>query len=255
MKTRVRKGKQDTARTTGNMVWAEFIHTTSSRVGGLCDPQLQVRVFVFNMTWDEEEECWKAGVFVDLKRDAQFFQAAFRVRLVNKLQDLGFGVERNRDDFEIAGIPSDMLKRFSRRTALIEKLVGERGITDPTLKSRIGPKTRERKGTARGLEARRREWKMRLTDVERQMLESVYRRETPYVRQVNGEALAVDQAIEHCFGRESVVPECTLVTAALKRGLGSVTVEDVAREVANHPLLIRNDVGGRNMVTLKRRGI
>ncbi len=63
MKTRVRKGKQDTARTTGNMVWAEFIHTTSSRVGGLCDPQLQVRILVFNMTWDEEEECWKAGVF------------------------------------------------------------------------------------------------------------------------------------------------------------------------------------------------
>ena len=30
MKTRVRKGGQDTDRTTGNMVWAEFIHTTSS---------------------------------------------------------------------------------------------------------------------------------------------------------------------------------------------------------------------------------
>ena len=87
------------------------------------------------MTWDEEEECWKAGVFGDLKRDAPFFQAAFRVRLVNKLQDLGFGVERNRDDFEIAGIPSDVLKRFSRRTALIERLVQERGITDPTLES------------------------------------------------------------------------------------------------------------------------
>ena len=250
MKTRVRKGKQDTARTTGNMVWAEFIHTTSSRVGGLCDPQLHVRVFVFNLTWDDEEECWKAGLFRDLKRDAPYFQAAFRVRLVNKLQDLGFGVERNRDDFEIAGIPSEVLKQFSRCTAMIEKLVRERGITDPTRKSRIGPKSRERKGTACGLETRRREWKSRLTRPERQLLASVCRRETPYVRQVNGEALAVGHAIEHCFVREAVVPERELVTEVLKRGIGAVTVEGVMREVANRPL-IRIEVAGRKMVTLK----
>ena len=83
------------------------------------------------------------------------------------------------------------------------------------------------------------------------MLESVCRRETPCVRRVNGETLAVDHAIEHCFVREAVVPERTLVTEALKRGIGSVTVEDVMREVANRPL-IRIDVAGRNMVTLKQ---
>ncbi len=53
------------------------------------------------------------------------------MRLANRLQDLGFGVERKRDDFEIAGIPADVLERFSRRTALIEKVAEERGITDP----------------------------------------------------------------------------------------------------------------------------
>src|SRR5271166_3655087 len=119
MKTRVRKGRQDTVRTTGNMVWAEFVHTTSSPVEGLCDPQLQAFVFVFNMTWDGEEGCWKAGQFRELKRDAPYFQAAFRVRLAGRLQELGFGVERKGNDFEIAGIPSGVLKRFSRRTALI----------------------------------------------------------------------------------------------------------------------------------------
>ena len=103
MKTRVRKDGQDTDRTTGNMVWAEFIHTTSRPVDGLPDPQLHAHVFVFNTTWDEEERRWKAGQFRELKRDAPYFQAAFRVRLANKLQDLGFGVERKRDDFEIAG--------------------------------------------------------------------------------------------------------------------------------------------------------
>jgi len=92
---------------------------------------------------------------------------------------------------------------------------------------------------------------MRLTGQERQVLASVYRREAPYIRQVNGEALAVDHATQHCFVGEAVVPERKLVTEALKRGIGAVTVEDVTREVANRSL-IRIDVAGRNMVTLKR---
>src|ERR1700684_2212753 len=55
MRTRVRKGRQDTDRTTGNMVWAEFLHTTSRPVNGLPDPQLHAHVFAFNTTWDQEE--------------------------------------------------------------------------------------------------------------------------------------------------------------------------------------------------------
>src|SRR5262249_45640131 len=144
MKTRVRKKGQDTDRTTGNMVWAEFIHTTSRPVDGIPDPQLHAHLFVFNTTWDEQEERWKAGQFRELNRDAPYFEAAFRVRLANRLQDLGFGVERKRDDFEIAGIPAELLKRFSRRTALIEKLAKEKGISDPDRKAELGAETRER---------------------------------------------------------------------------------------------------------------
>src|SRR6202045_2975976 len=177
MKTRVRMGGQDTDRTTGNMAWAEFIHTTSRPVDGLPDPQLHAHVFAFNTTWDEEEERWKAGQFRELKRDAPYFQAAFRVRLANRLQDLGFGVERKRDDFELAGIPADVLKRFSRRTALIEKVAAERGILDPDRKAGLGAETRERKGSALGWETLRKEWDARLSETERGLLAVVHRRE------------------------------------------------------------------------------
>ena len=60
------------------------------------------------------------------------------MRLANKLQDLGFGVDRKRDDFEIAGIPADILRRFSRRTELIEKVAEEKGITNPDRKAELG---------------------------------------------------------------------------------------------------------------------
>ncbi len=131
----------------------------------------------FNTTWDEEERRWKAGQFRELKRDAPYFQAAFRVRLANRLQDLGFGVERKRDDFEIAGMPADVLKRFSRRTALIEKVAAERGITDPDRKAELGAETREKKGSALGWEALKKEWNRRLSDKERRELAAVHRRE------------------------------------------------------------------------------
>ncbi len=250
MKTRVRMGGKDEDRTTGNLVWAEFIHTTSRPVNGLPDPQLHAHCFVFNTTWDQEEDRWKAGQFRELKRDAPHFQAAFRVRLANKLQDIGFGVERKRDDFEIAGIPADVLKRYSRQTALIEKLAEEKNITNPDRKAELGAESREKKGKSLKWETLRKEWDSRLTDQERQGLASVHRRERVFAPLERGETKAVDHAIEHSFVREAVLPERKLLTEALKRGIGSVTVEGVTREMRDRPL-IRSEVDGRQMATTK----
>jgi conjugative relaxase-like TrwC/TraI family protein len=250
MKTRVRMTGQDTDRTTGNMVWAEFIHTTSRPVEGLPDPQLHAHVFVFNTTWDAKEGRWKAGQFRELKRDAPYFQAAFRVRLANRLQDLGFGVERKRDDFEIAGIPKDVLKRFSRRTALIEKVAAERGIVDPDRKAELGAETREAKGKVLSWESLRKEWNARLSKQEREAIAAVYRRETPASRPEPGHIHSVNHAIEHCFVREAVVAERKILTESLKRGLGAVTVEATADELSGRPL-IRSDVSGRQVATTK----
>src|SRR5665213_484296 len=250
MKTRVRMDGKDEDRVSGNMVWAEFIHTTSRPVDGVPDPQLHAHCFVFNTTWDDEELRWKAGQFSELKRDAPYFQAAFRVRLANRLQDLGFGVERKRDDFEIAGIPKDVLGRFSRRTALIEKVAKELGITDPDRKGELGAETRDRKNNKMSWEQLRQVWDKRLTIQERHVLEGTSSHATSYARPERGEGMAVDHAILHSFVREAVVPERKLLNEALKRGLGAVAVEDVTREMRERPL-IRSDFAGRKMATTK----
>ena len=41
----------------------------------------------------------------------------------------------------------------------------------------------------------------------------------------------MDHAIAHSYVRDAVLPERKLVTEALKRGLGAVTVEGVAQEM------------------------
>lgn len=248
MKTRVRKGGKDENRLTGNMLWAEFIHTTSRPVDGIPDPQLHAHCFVFNSTWDEHERHWKAGQFRDIKRDAPYFQAGFRVRLAGKLQDIGFGIERKRGDFELAGVSAGLLRRFSRRTVEIERVAAEQGITDPKRKAELGQETREKKTKNLSWNELRKEWDGRLTPEERQALAKVHRRDSLRARLTNGVKAAVDYALEHSFSREAVVPERKLLTAALNRGIGSVTVDTVKSELSRRPL-IRGEVDGRAMAT------
>ena len=60
------------------------------------------------------------------------------MRLANRLQALGYAIDRKRDDFEIAGVSPATIRRFSRRTDKIEELAREKGIEDPEAKARLG---------------------------------------------------------------------------------------------------------------------
>ena len=85
MPTRVRKGGKNENRQTGNMAWGEFVHFTSRPVDGVPDPHLHAHCFVFNTTFDQEEDRWKAGQFRELNRDAPYFEAVFHSRLRRRL--------------------------------------------------------------------------------------------------------------------------------------------------------------------------
>jgi len=75
METRVR-GKGDDGqvrneeRTTGNLIYASFVHTETRPIDGIPDPHYHIHAFTFNATYDPEEERWKAGEFGNIKRDA-----------------------------------------------------------------------------------------------------------------------------------------------------------------------------------------
>ena len=91
------------------------------------DPHLHAHCFVFNTTWDSREAAWKAGEFGDLMRDAPYFEAKFHSRMARRLASLGIAVERTKAGWEIADVPKSVVKRFSRRTALIEEEADTQG--------------------------------------------------------------------------------------------------------------------------------
>ncbi|HEX3147020.1 MAG TPA: MobF family relaxase [Gemmataceae bacterium] len=249
-KTRVRTGGQNSERVTGNLIWSEFTHLTARPVGGIPDPHLHAHCFVFNATFDGEEERWKAGQFRDLKRDAPYFEAAFHARLSKSIADIGLGVERTKNGWEIAGLGEDLVAKYSRRTALIEELARKSGIEDPEEKARLGARTREKKGEPKSLDELRAEWRGRLTGPDKEQVLDVLARRREPLAPVKAKD-AVDHALEHSFERSSVVAGRRLLAAALKRGYGSVKVEDVRKEFEGRGEVIRYRQNDQELVTTR----
>lgn len=252
MQTRVRSNGRNEDRTTGNMVWGEFIHFTARPVDGVPDPHVHAHCFVFNATWDREESRWKAGQFAGIKRDAPYFEAMFHSRLARRLQELGLPTERTRTGWEIAGVPDAAIQRFSRRTAVIEDAAREAGITDPDARGELGAKTRERKAKDLTLGELRDEWRSRLTPAEAVMISLTADRLGDRALRERPEAArdGVEQAVSHCFERSAVVPERRLLAEAMKRSVGDASPGMVADAMATQSLIIA-ERGGRRLATTR----
>ncbi len=252
-KTRVRSDGRNEDRVTGNLVWGEFLHFTARPEEGVPDPHLHAHCFVFNATFDSEESRWKAGQFGDLKRDAPYFEAVFHVRLARRLEELGLETVRTAKGWEIAGIRAETLAKFSRRTARIEKLARERGITDPDAKAELGAQTRSGKDKELTMPELEALWAERLTDREEADLEALSRRigDRGYAENDDAARAIVLRSMEHMFERASVVPERTLLAYALKQGVGKASREAIEHVMAEQPL-IRATREGRKLVTTQQ---
>jgi AAA domain/TrwC relaxase len=242
----------DGDRTTGNMAWAAFHHTTSRPVSGQPpDPHEHTHLLVFNATFDPEEQRIKAGQFAGLKRDGEYFAAVFDARFARELEALGLRIDRQGGKkWEIAGVPASVIANFSKRTDEIEDMAARLGITDPDRKAELGATTRAKKQKELTPAELRRAWLARLSDGERDALARVYGREIASDRQVTARE-AVAFAIAHLSEQQSAFPERELKRVALLHGLGDVTPEEIAAELPRHGV-ITDVIGDRLMATTER---
>jgi conjugative relaxase-like TrwC/TraI family protein len=246
MKTRVRVQGADEDRTTGNMVWGEFIHFTARPVEGRPDPHLHAHCYAFTATYDPVEEKWKAGQFGDIKRDAEYYEAAFHARLAKKVGELGYAVGRSGDWWEIKGLSRETLEKFSQRTEKIEAAAKAGAIDDPAAKDKLAALTREKK-VKTSLSNLKREWADRLTPEEKQSLAGLMGQQR---NQVITPRESMDYALAHCHERASVVTDKTLVTEALWHGVGQVDVAQVERQLLREDILTQ-EMNGRRWCTIR----
>ena len=248
-RARVRAGGRDADRVTGSLLWATFVHATARPVGGVSDPHLHAHCFALNLTRDPVEGRLKALQPEGLYRSARYFEAVFHARLARSLRDQGYDIHQTRTGWEVAGVPVGVNARFSRRTAVIERLAAELGITDPGAKAALGARTRERKDTARSLADLRAEWWSRLTPDERAAVGSILSRDLD--RPSDDPAAGRDAlrfATDHVFERAAVVPVRRLLEVALRAGVGGVTPETLAPELGRGDILVR-ELAGERMAT------
>ncbi len=246
MKTRVRVHGADEDRKTGNMVWGEFIHFTARPVEGRPDPHLHAHCYAFNATYDPVEEKWKAGQFGDIKRDAEYYEAAFHARLAKKIGELGYGVGRSGDWWEIKGLSRETLEKFSQRTEKIEQAAKEGAIDDAAARDKLAALTREKK-VKTSMSDLKREWVDRLTLEEKQSLTDLLGQQQS---QVITARESMDYALAHCHERASVVTDKALVTEALWHGVGQVDVAQGERQLLREDILTQ-EMDNRRWCTTK----
>lgn len=249
-KTRVRKHGADENRTTGNLVWATFIHTTARPIDGVPDPLLHAHAFTFNTTWDDKEHAWKAAQFRDLKRDAPYFEAAFRARMARGMKGLGYGIRREGKTWDIDGIPKELNRKFSRRTDQIEQLAEKLGITNPKAIAELAATTRESKLANMCMSELRAVWNERLTQEEQWLLHDVRAGATPKTLgpTVSREHESMEWAKLHSFERHSVVPTKQLLAEALRHGVGDVTVQGVHDQLERQRVIVQS-CDGQSLAT------
>jgi conjugative relaxase-like TrwC/TraI family protein len=255
--TRVRRDGQNVDRVTHNLCWGEFIHFTSRPVDGVPDPHLHGHCFVANLTFDSQEQRWKAAQIGDIKRDAPYFEAMFHSRMARRMETLGYPVERTKKGWEIKGFQQATLRKFSRRREQIEDVArkldaeAEREHQQALAQGRdsrrkvvtthdLGATTRERKQKNITMDELRHQWRARLSgDEQRALAKAADARHQGSIPEREGVAQeAASLAVEHCFERKSVVPERQLLTEALKRSVGHASVDRVLRAVSKQNLII-----------------
>jgi len=244
--TRVRKSGNQRDRTTSNLVAAAFVHTSSRAL----DPQLHTHFTVFNATFDEREQCWKALQAGAMYNAIRYGTAVYRNELAKRIQEIGFRIVQAKHGFEIEGMSDEVLRRFSKRAQQRDVVVRE-------MEQKLGRKLsnnevayavhRSRAKKLKGIstaEVRERQL-AQLSPEERQSLRriSTSARIGQIMSDSNCEPAALAYATAHVFERKSVVPEHELLAVALAHRQGEVDLPRLKQALRRSPDLVTTERG------------
>ncbi len=223
--TRVRVGKANCDRSTGNFVAATFTHDTSRAL----DPHLHTHCIVFNATFDAVENRWKALQNFELLRARKFAENLYYHELARKLRSFGYEIRnQTRGDFQIEGVSEAVCERFSKRDAEIDralaKLLADKpelaGANFKALRAQLAVETRTKKQKDLSRSELRMLWDSQLNENERVALRQFPNRSRNVADKPADVGEAVQWAEDHLFDRNSVALECQLWQHALERGRG-----------------------------------
>jgi hypothetical protein len=146
------------------------------------------------------------------------------------------------------------VEKFSRRTAEIERVAMERGITDPEEKARLGAVTRAKKDESLSVDDLVSRWDSRLTEREREWLFAHVNHASPSP----GDAVAspgrerprttpdhaLDYAIRHVFERKSVETAPRILAQAMTYAVGDVHPKELWEALERYGGIVERETTG-----------
>lgn len=176
--------------------------------------------------------------------------AVYRNELAKQVQAIGYSIRPAKHGFEIEGVNDDVLKRFSKRSQEVRKVVLEmeqklgRKLSNNAVALAVHQSRSKKTKGISSMEVRQRQL-AQLQPGELQALEklSTSVQTTAQVRQVQSEREALSHAIAHVFERKSVIPEHELLDAALSHRLGEVDLPQLKAAVKAEADLVKTEHG------------
>ena len=237
MQTRIRIDHQYDDRSTGNLLWARFTHLTARPVdNNPPDPHLHKHCFVFNATYDKIEGRIKAGQFHNIKRDMPYYQARFQKRLADHLTDLGYGIQKTRDAFEVTVIPKKVVDLFSKRTNHIGQVAKEKGITNLKELDSLGARTRSKKQKNLSMEELVISWRSEIASAG---INESQIGETKTTDHKHTPEMAVSHAVDRVFTRNSVKRDRQILAESYKFAVDN---RDVSMDQIDHAFIKNSDI-------------
>ncbi|MEM8669343.1 MAG: MobF family relaxase [Planctomycetota bacterium] len=264
---RVRQNGQTRGqRTTGEGLWSTFLHHTarpakerdadSKRWKQLVpDPHMHAHVILHNVTWDAayRNRNGSQGAFVAVEAEQihlarPYTEASFHARLAKHLTQQGLAINRTENGFELAGFTEEMKATFSQRTVQIEEVAKTRDIRSPELKAKLAQSTRSNKSEL-SMDELRAQWDSRLTKRQWRSFLDAAQGETDQGDRSITTKEALQYGVEHALSRQSVATDREILKAAVERGTGSVTVDELKQQLPKTQALIVRKVRGQTLIT------
>lgn len=242
--TRIRKdGIQERDRTTGNVVGAAFVHTTSRAL----DPQLHTHFVLFNSTWDNTEKRWKALQTGAMFGAINYATEVYRNELAKRLHQIGYQTRKATNGFEIKGVDQKLIERFSKRSQQRDMAVKrqEAKLGHKLTKQEVAhvvhqSRPKKLKGASEAEVRAIQIGELGFFDKRslRNVVESADGKPIEFPNRV-WSWQAVEHGIAHVFERQSVVPQHKILESALIKGRGFVELKDLKAELKGKPNLVR----------------
>lgn len=230
--------------TSGAIAAAVFCHGESRAL----DPHLHSHAFIFNVTRSDS----KGGRLLALESSniferTKYLTEVYRNALAREVRQLGYQIDRRANGFELAGISSDLLERFSKRAQQRDIAIAAREaeLGRELTCDEIALLVRENRAA--------KQYELTPDEVRQGQLAQVNERELAQLQALKADVPrpapsevvslpdAISRAAEHQFERRTIVPDHEFTAAVLRETYGVHALAAVKAALAADSHLLHAD--------------